>query len=42
MALAVQIDNKSEEEKMQAITDAAVNKRIDLTALLPNLKVNAV
>ena len=38
MALAVQIDNKSEEEKMQTITDAAVNKRIDLTALLPNLK----
>ena len=39
MALAIQIDNKSEEEKMQAVTDAAVNRQIDLTALLPQLKV---
>ena len=39
MALAVQIDNKSEEDKMQAATDAAINKSIDLTSLLPNLKV---
>ena len=38
MALAVQIDNKSEEDKMQAATDAAINKSIDLTSLLPNLK----
>lgn len=38
MALAVQIDNKSEDEKMQAATDAAVNKSIDLSSLLPNLK----
>ena len=38
MALAVQIDNKSEEEKMQAATDAAVNRQIDLTSLLPNMK----
>ena len=38
MALAVQIDNKSEEDKMQAATDAAVSKSIDLTSLLPNLK----
>ena len=39
MALAIQIDNKSEEEKMQAVTDAAVNRQIDLTVLLPQLKV---
>ena len=38
MALAVQIDNKSEEEKMQAATDAAVSRQIDLTSLLPNTK----
>ena len=38
MALAVTIDGKSEEEKMQAATDAAINKSIDLTSLLPSLK----
>ena len=38
MALAVQIDGKSEESRMQAATDAALNKRVDLTPLLPNLK----
>ena len=38
MALAMQIDNKSEEDKMQTVTDAAVTKRIDLTSLMPNLK----
>ena len=39
MALAIQIDNKSEEEKMQAVSDAAANRQIDLTDLLPHLKV---
>ena len=39
MTLAIQIDNKSEEQKMQAVTDAAVNRQVDLTALLPHLKV---
>lgn len=38
MALALQIDNKSEEEKMQTATDAAINKRIDLSSLVPNVK----
>ena len=38
MALALQIDNKSEESQMQAATDAALNKSVDLTSLLPNLK----
>ena len=39
MTLAIQIDNKSEEEKMQAVTDAAANRQIDLTSLLPHMKV---
>ena len=38
MALAVQIDNKSEEQKMQAATDAAVSKTVDLTSMLPGFK----
>lgn len=38
MALAVQIDNKSEEQKMQAATDAAISKTVDLTSMFPNLK----
>ena len=38
MALALQIDNKSEGSQMQAATDAALNKSVDLTSLLPNLK----
>lgn len=38
MALAVQIDGKSEEEKMQAATDSAINKQVDLSALMPSLK----
>ena len=38
MALAVQIDNKTEEQKMQAITDAALSKSVDLSSMLPNLK----
>ena len=42
LALAVQIDNKSDEEKMQNATDAAVSKSIDLTALLPSYKVCAI
>ena len=42
MALAVQIDNKSENEKMQSATDAALNKRIDLSSLLPGMKESAL
>ena len=38
MALAVQIDNKSVEQKMQAATDAAISKTVDLTSMFPNLK----
>lgn len=36
MAIAVQIDNKSEEEKKQMVTDAAVTKSINLTPYMPN------
>lgn len=38
MALAIQIDGKSEQEKMQAATDSAITKRIDLSTLTPNMK----
>lgn len=38
MALAVQIDGKSEEEKMQAATDSAIKKQVDLSTLMPSLK----
>ena len=42
MALAVQIDGMDEEAKMQAATDAALSKRIDLTSLLPSMKECAI
>ena len=42
MALANQIDGKSEQEKMQAATDAALTKRIDLSSLVPNMKSSAL
>lgn len=38
MALAVQIDGKPEEEKMQVATDSAIKKQVDLSALMPSLK----
>lgn len=38
MALAVKIDNKTQEDALQAATEAAVNRRIDLTSLVPSLK----
>lgn len=42
LALAMQIDSMSEEEKMQAVTDAAIGKRIDLSTLVPNMKACAL
>lgn len=42
LALALQIDSKSEETQMQQATDAAVSKSIDLTSLLPSYKVCAI
>lgn len=38
MALAVQIDSKTEEEKMQVATDSAIKKQLDLSSLMPSLK----
>ena len=38
MMLAVQIDNKNEDEKMEAATDAAVNKVINISSLVPTMK----
>ncbi len=38
MALAAKIDGKSEEEAMQAATDAAINRTVDLTPLVPGLR----
>lgn len=37
-AMAVQIDNKSQEEAMQMATDAVVNRKIDLSSLVPGMK----
>lgn len=38
LALASQVDGKTEEEKMQMITDSVINKTIDLKTLAPSLK----
>ncbi len=38
MALALQIDQRSEQEKMNAVTQAAITKKIDLSSLLPAYK----
>ena len=38
MALAVKIDNKSEEDAMQVATDAAMGRRIDLSSLVPGFR----
>lgn len=38
MMLAVQIDNKSEDEKLEAATEAAVNKVINISSLVPSMK----
>ena len=37
-AMAVQIDNKSQDEAMQMATEAAVKRQIDLLSLVPNMK----
>lgn len=34
MALALKLDNRSEEEKMQRVTDSALERKIDLTGLV--------
>ncbi len=36
MAIAVQIDNKTEEDKKQMVTEAATTKSINLAPYMPN------
>ena len=38
LLLSMQMENKSKEEKMQTITDALVNRNIDISSFTPNLK----
>ena len=38
LLLTMQMENKSKEEKMQAVTDALVNRKIDISSFTPNLK----
>ena len=38
LLLSMQMENKSKEEKMQTVTDALVNRQIDLSSFTPNLK----
>jgi len=38
LVLATQIDNKTEEERMTAATEAAITKQVDLKSLTPDLK----
>jgi len=42
LSLAIQMENKTAEEKMQAVTDAVVNKKIDLSGFTPNLKSSSL
>lgn len=38
LMLTIQMENKSKEEKMQAVSDAVINKRIDISSFVPNQK----
>ena len=42
LLLTMQMENKIKEEKMQSITEALVNRRIDLSGFTPNLKSSAL
>jgi hypothetical protein len=42
LMVSMQMENKSKEEKMQSITEALVNRRIDLSGFTPNLKSSAL
>ena len=42
MMLAMRNESESKEAKIQAVTDAAVNRRIDLSAFAPNLQSAAL
>ena len=38
LMLTIQMENKSKEEKMQAVSDAVINRRLDISSLVPNMK----
>ncbi len=38
LMLTIQMENKSKEEKMQAVSDAVINRRINISGFVPNLK----
>lgn len=38
LMLTMQMENKSKEEKMQAVSDAVINRSIDISVFTPNLK----
>lgn len=42
LMLTMQMENKTQEEKVQMVTDALINKRIDLSGFTPNLQSSAL
>lgn len=38
LMLSMKMDNKSKEEKLQAVSDAVFNKKVDISSFTPNLK----
>lgn len=42
LMLTMQMENRTQEEKVQMVTDALVNKRIDLSGFTPNLQSSAL
>ena len=42
LMLTMQMENKTQEEKVQMVTDTLVNKRIDLSGFTPNLQSSAL
>ena len=42
LMLTMQMENRTQEEKVQMVTDAVVNKRIDLSGFTPNLQSSAL
>ncbi|MBR6973195.1 MAG: glucosaminidase domain-containing protein [Bacteroidaceae bacterium] len=42
LMLTMQMENKTQEEKVQMVTDALVNKRIDLSGFTPNMQSSAL
>lgn len=38
LMLTIQMENQSKEEKMQAVSDAVINRCLDISSLVPNMK----